>query len=203
MKILVLFYSTWGHMYRMSKAAAEGAAEVEGAEIRLMRVPETLSKEIIEKIGAVEAQKTFADVPVASPNDLEWLDGLIVGVSTRYGMMTAQMKTFLDATGFIWTKNGLMDKPIAVISSTAQQHGGNEVSILTTYAAFMHHGMIPVGLPYAFPGQSGYDQVRGGSPYGASTIAGGQGDRWPAEDELAGARYQGRRLARITKKLVS
>jgi NAD(P)H dehydrogenase (quinone) len=203
MKILVLFYSTWGHMYRMAKAAAEGAAAVDGAEVRLMRIPETLSREVLDKIGAVEAQKTFADVPVAAPADLEGIDGLIVGVSTRYGMMTAQMKTFLDATGFIWVKNGLMDKPIAVVSSTAQQHGGNEVSILTTYAAFMHHGMIPVGLPYAFPGQTGHDQVRGGSPYGASTIAGGQGDRWPSEDELAGARYQGRRLAVIAKKLAS
>lgn len=202
MKIGIFFYSTYGHMYKMAEAAAEGAREVEGAEVELLRIPETLPQEVLVKMHAVEAQKAFEHIPVAKPADLARFDGLVFGVSTRYGMMTAQMKTFLDATGFLWAEQKLADKPVAVLSSTATQHGGNELAILTTYAMLMHHGMIPIGLPYTYEGQRRMDEVTGGSPYGASTIAGRNGDRLPSETELNAARYQGKRLAQIAAKLV-
>ncbi len=201
MKIAVVFYSTYGHMYQMARAGAEGAGQVEGAEVRTLRVAETLPREVLEMMGAVEAQKAFAEVPVAKADDLDGIDGLILGVSTRYGMMAAQMKAFLDSTGPLWVAGKLIDKPVSVISSTATQHGGNELAILTAYASLMHHGMIPVGLPYSFQGQRTMDEITGGSPYGASTIAGGEGRRLPSENELEAARFQGRRLAQVASRL--
>ena len=152
-------------------------------------------------MGALEAQKAFAEIPAADPSVLKGIDGLVFASSTRYGMMAAQAKTFLDATGGLWMSQGLEGKPVAYLTSSATQHGGNELSAISGLAAFMHQGMIPVGLPYAYQGQMGIDEIKGGSPYGASTIAGGQGERMPSENELAAARYQGRRLAEIAKKL--
>jgi NAD(P)H dehydrogenase (quinone) len=201
MKIPVVFYSTYGHVLQLARAAAEGAAEIRGTEVQLYRVTETLPNEVLEKMGALDAQKAFADIPAASPEVLKGIGGLILASSTRYGMMTAQMKSFLDSTGGLWAVQELADKPVAYLTSTATQHGGLEMSALSAYAAMMHHGMIPVGLPYTFQGQMGVDEIKGGSPYGASTIAGGSGERMASAVELEAARYQGRRLADIAIRL--
>ncbi len=201
MNIPVIFYSTYGHMYQMAKAAAEGVEQVKDARARLLRVAETLPPEILEKMGALEAQKAFAQVPTARVEELEDIGGLILGVSTRYGLMAVQLKAFLDSTGPLWLEGKLIDKPVSVLSSSATQHGGNELAILSTCASLMHHGMIPVGLPYSFQGQMTLDEITGGSPYGASTIAGGQGQRLPSATELEAARFQGRRLAEIAARL--
>ena len=201
MKIKVLFYSTYGHMYQLAKAAAEGAAEVAGAEVEILRIPETLPAEVLEKMGALEAQKHFAAVRVATVEELANADGFILGVPTKYGNMAYQVKQFLDKTGQLWAVQALANKPVAVMSSTATQHGGQEIALLATYASLMHHGMIPVGLPYTYQGQMGVDEVVGGSPYGATTSTDGDGSRMPSKRELDGARYQGKRLAEIAGKL--
>lgn len=200
MKVLVLFYSTYGHVYRMAQAVAEGARDA-GAEVTLKRVPETLPAEVLGKMGALEAQKAFASVPVADPSELASYDAVLFGTPTRFGNMAAQMKQFLDATGGLWAKGALVGKVGSVFASTATQHGGQESTILTFHTVLMHHGMVVVGLPYAFQGQMRIDELTGGSPYGASTIAGGQGERMPSENELAAARYQGKHVATIAKKL--
>ncbi len=201
MKINVLFYSMYGHMYQMAQAAAAGAGEVSGAEVNILRVPETLPDGVLEAMGALEAQKQFADIPLATMDDLASADGLIFGIPTRYGRMSAQWANFLDQSGQLWLQGSLIDKPVALMSSSATQHGGQESTILSTAASLMHHGMLVVGLPYSFQGQMGVDELTGGSPYGASTITGGQGERLPSENELAGARFQGKRLAEIAAKL--
>ncbi|HUX50058.1 MAG TPA: NAD(P)H:quinone oxidoreductase [Spirochaetia bacterium] len=201
MKIQVIFYSTYGHMYQMAKAAAEGAKEVAGAEVSLLRIPETLPNEVLEKMGALEAQKQFADVPVATVEQLEQADGFMFGVPTKYGNMAYQVKQFLDQTGALWARQALGGKPAGVMSSSATQHGGQEAAILATHVSLMHHGLILVGLPYSYQGQMGVDEVVGGSPYGASTITGGDGSRMPSKRELDAARFQGKRVAEIAKKL--
>jgi NAD(P)H dehydrogenase (quinone) len=203
MKINILFYSMYGHMFQMAKAAQEGVNEVPGAESRILRIPETLPLEVLEDMGAVEAQKQFADIPEAGMEDLAEADGLIFGIPTRYGRLSAQWANFLDQSGQLWLKGTLIDKPVALMSSSATQHGGQESTLISTGASLMHHGMLVVGLPYSFQGQMGVDEIVGGSPYGASTIAGGQGERLPSERDLAGARFQGKRLAEITRKLSS
>ncbi len=200
MKILIVFHSTYGHMYKMVQAAAEGAQEA-GAEVELKRVPELLSDEVIAAMGATEAQKQLADIPVVAAEDLEQADGIIFGVPTRFGNMVGQMRMFLDSTGHQWAKGALVGKVGSVISSSATQHGGQESTILTTQITLLHHGMVIVGLPYAFQGQTTMDEISGGSPYGASTIAGGDGSRLPSENELAGARFQGKHVAQIAGKL--
>ena len=201
MKILVVFYSMYGHIYQMAKAVAEGAAEVKGAKGLLRQVPETLPPEVLEKMGAVEAQKQWAGVHVATVEELAEADGILFGTPTRFGNMCGQMKQFLDSTGGLWMKGALVGKPGGVFTSTATQHGGQESTILTFHAVLLHQGMVVVGLPYAFQGQMGVEEISGGSPYGASTIAGGDGSRQPSENELAGARFQGRHLAEIAAKL--
>jgi len=201
MKIQVIFYSTYGHMYQMAKAAAEGAKEVAGAEVSLLRIPETLPNEVLEKMGALEAQKQFADVPVATVEQLEQADGFMFGVPTKYGNMAYQVKQFLDQTGALWARQALGGKPAGVMSSSATQHGGQESAILSTHVSLMHHGLILVGLPYSYQGQMGVDEIVGGSPYGASTITGGDGSRMPSKRELDAARFQGKRVAEIAKKL--
>jgi len=203
MKILVLFYSTYGHTYRMAQAVAEGAREVPGADVTLKRVPETLPADVLDKMGATEAQKSFASVPVASVEDLASADAVIFGAPTRFGSVAAQMRQFLDATGSLWAKGALVGKVASVFTSTATQHGGQESTILSLHPTLLHHGMVIVGLPYAFAGQTRIDEVTGCSPYGASTITGGNGERMPSENELAGAKHQGRHVAQITKKLVT
>ncbi|HEY9161896.1 MAG TPA: NAD(P)H:quinone oxidoreductase [Desulfomonilia bacterium] len=201
MKVLVVFYSMYGHIYKMAKAVAEGANEVDGAEVKLRRVPETLSDEILKKMHAIETGKMFADVPVCSMDELAGADAIIFGTPTRFGNMCAQMRQFLDATGGLWAKRSLVGKVGSVFTSSGTQHGGQESTILSFHTTLLHHGMIIVGLPYSFDGQSRTDEVAGCSPYGASTIAGPSGERSPSTNELDGARYQGRHVAMIARKL--
>ena len=203
MKVLIPFYSTYGHVYRMAEAVAEGVREVPGAEAVLRRVPETLPKEVIEAMGAVEAQKTFAHVPVITVDELPGADAVIFGTPTRFGNMCGQMRQFLDATGQLWASGALVGKVGSVFTSTATQHGGQEATLLSTHITLLHQGFVIVGLPYAFQGQLRNDEITGGSPYGASTIAGTQGERMPSENELAGARFQGRHVASIAAKLAA
>ena len=203
MKILVLFYSTYGHIYQMAKAVVEGAKQIEGMEVELKRVPETLSQEVIAKMGATEAQKAFADVPIATVDDLTTADAIIFGTPTRFGNMAAQMKAFLDATGGIWAKGALIGKIGSVFTSTSTQHGGQESTILSFHTVLLHHGMLISGLPYSFSGQTIMTEISGGSPYGATTISGGDGSRMPSENELAGARFQGKHVAGLLQKRVN
>jgi NAD(P)H dehydrogenase (quinone) len=195
-KILVLYYSSWGHMEQMAKAAAEGAREA-GAEVTVKRVPELVP----EEVAKAAYYKLDQEAPIATPLELENYDGFIFGVSTRYGGMAAQFKNFLDQTGPLWAKGALVNKVATVMSSTATQHGGQEIAILSTQASLQHHGLIIVPLSYAYQGQSGVDVVRGGSPYGMTTMSDSDGSRQPSTQELEGARFQGKRLAEITAKL--
>jgi NAD(P)H dehydrogenase (quinone) len=201
MKVLVVFYSMYGHIYKMAQAVAEGAKEVPGAEVALRRVPETLSDEVLGKMGALEAQKGMAGIPVCTVSELAGADAIIFGTPTRFGNMCGQMRQFLDATGQLWAKNALVGKVGSVFTSSGTQHGGQESTILTFHVTLLHQGMVIVGLPYAFAGQTRMDEITGGSPYGASTIVGGKGDRMPSENELASARWQGRHVAQIAAKL--
>ena len=202
MKILIVYYSTYGHVHQMAQAIAEGAKMVEGSQVDLRRVPETLSKEVLESMGAVEAQKAFESVPICTVDELGSADAIIFGTPTRFGNMAAQMKQFLDATGSLWQKGALVGKVGSVFTSSATQHGGQESTILSFHIPLLHHGMIIVGLPYAFQEQMRIDEITGGSPYGASTIAGGKGERMPSKNELEAAKFQGKHVATITAKLV-
>jgi NAD(P)H dehydrogenase (quinone) len=203
MKILVVYYSAYGHIHRMAEAVADGAREVKGAEVLMRRVPETLPEEILGRMGALEAQKGFSHIPECKQEELASADAIIFGTPTRFGNMCGQMRQFLDATGGLWAKGALVGKVGGVFTSSGTQHGGQESTILSFHITLLHHGMIVVGLPYAFQGQMRTDEVTGGSPYGASTIAGTSGERTPTENELAGARFQGRHIAEITAKLTA
>ncbi|PIP37361.1 MAG: NAD(P)H:quinone oxidoreductase [Desulfobacterales bacterium CG07_land_8_20_14_0_80_52_14] len=203
MKALVVFYSTYGHVYQMAEAVAEGVRAVNGAEVILRRVPETLPIEVLKQMGALEAQKRFAHIPVCAVQELAGADAVIFGTPTRFGNMCGQMRQFLDATGELWAKGALVGKVGSVFTSSATQHGGQESTILTFHVTLLHHGFILVGLPYTFQGQMTIDEISGGSPYGASTIAGGDGSRMPSENELAAARFQGKHVAAIASKLSS
>lgn len=200
-QVLILYYSAYGHMHRMCEAAREGVESVEGATAVLRRVPETLPQEILEATGIARAQEAFAHVPIAQPEDLETADAVLFGIPTRFGNMCAQMRAFLDATGPLWARGALVGKPAGVMVSSATQHGGQETTILSALVTLLHHGMIIVGLPYTFTLQTRLDEVTGCSPYGASTITGPQGERFPSETELAGARYQGKYLAIVAKAM--
>jgi len=190
MKVLVVFYSMYGHVYRMAEAIAEGAREVPGAEVVLRRVPETLPQEVMQKMGAVEPQKAFAHVPVCTVAELGEADAILFGTPTRFGNMCGQMRQFLDATGKLWTQGALVGKVGSAFASSNTQHGGQESTILSFHITLLHQGMVVVGLPYAFEGQMRMDEITGGSPYGASTIAGAKGER-----------FQGRHVASIAAKL--
>ena len=202
MKVNIVFYSMYGHIYRMAEAVAEGARQVSGSEVGLFQVPETLSSEILAKMGATEAKKAFAHIPVATMETLSKADAVIFGTPTRFGMMTAQMRSFLDATGGLWVEGALIGKVGSVFASSATQHGGQESTILSFHTTLLHQGMIIVGVPYSEKRQMTLNEITGGSPYGASTIAGGDGSRLPSENELAIARFQGKHVAEITKRLV-
>lgn len=202
MKVLVVYYSMYGHTHRMAEAVAEGVKEVEGADVEMKRVLETVPDEMLEKIGALEAQKAFAHVPVCTVDELPNYDAIIFGTPTRFGNMCGQMRNFLDQTGQLWAEGALVGKVGSVFASSATQHGGQESTILSFHTTLLHQGMIIVGLPYSFQGQMRIDEITGGSPYGASTIAGGQGERMPSENELAAARFQGKHVAMIASKLV-
>jgi len=198
MKVLIVFYSAWGHVCSMAKAMAKSVAEVKGAEAVLRRVPETLPETMQKELSII----SIPDVPVCTIDELASADAIIFGAPTRFGNMCGQMRQFLDGTGALWAKGALVGKVGSVFTSSATQHGGQESTILSFHTTLLHHGMIIVGLPYSFEGQSRTDEITGGSPYGASTIAGGKGDRQPSENELAAARFQGKHVAEITSKLV-
>jgi len=197
-KVLVLYYSSYGHIEKMAGAMAEGVREA-GADVTIKRVPELVPEEVAKKSGF----KLDQAAPIASVAELPDYDAIIFGVPTRFGNMPAQMKNFLDQTGGLWMKGSLIGKVGSVFTSSATQHGGQESTILTTHTVLLHHGMVIVGLPYSFKGQTIMNEITGGSPYGASTIADGNGSRQPSENELAGARYQGKHVASIAAKLKS
>lgn len=203
MKVKIVFYSMYGHVYRMAEAVAAGAREVEGVEVELLQVPELIPGEVLAKSGAKKAREAFAHIPVARVNDLVDADAVIFGTPTRFGNMCAQMRNFLDQTGGIFAKNALVGKVGSVFTSSNTQHGGQETTIITFYITLLHHGMVIVGLPYSESRQSTMDEITGGSPYGASTICGADGSRMPSENELAMARFQGRHVATIAKKLTA
>ena len=185
----------------MAEAIAEGVLEVPGCEAIIRRVPETLPPEVIVAMGAQDAQKAMAHIPIAQVDDLATADAIIFGTPTRFGNMCGQMRQFLDATGQLWMKGALVGKVGSVFTSSGTQHGGQESTILSFHTTLLHHGMVIVGLPYAFAGQMDNSEITGGSPYGASTIAGTKGERVPTQNELAGARFQGAHVAKIAKKL--
>ena len=201
MKVLIPFYSLYGHIYKMALAVAEGVSQVDSAEVTIRRVPETLSEEVIEKMGAIEAQKDMTDIPVYTVDELGQADAVIFGTPTRFGNMCGQMRQFLDSAGSLWLSGALVGKVGSVFTSSNTQHGGQETTIISFHLTLFHLGMVIVGLPYSFQGQRLMDEITGCSPYGASTIAGAGGERVPSENELAGARFQGRHVAMIAKKL--
>jgi NAD(P)H dehydrogenase (quinone) len=196
-KVLVLYHSFYGHIEAMANAVAEGAREVGGSTVDIKRVPETVPDDAFRQAGG----KTGQAAPIAAPGDLANYDAVIFGTGTRFGNMTGQMRTFLDQTGALWMSGALVGKVGSVFASSATQHGGQESTILTFHPTLLHHGMIIVGLPYAESRQMGLDEIKGGSPYGASTIAGAQGERMPSEQELGMARFQGRHVTSIAAKL--
>ena len=201
MNVLIVYYSMYGHIRRMAEAIKDGAGGVSGADVKICRVPETLPEEVLIKMGAVETQKAQAHVPVCTMENLVSAQAIIFGTPTRFGNMCGQMRQFLDATGGLWAKGSLIGKVGSVFTSSATQHGGQESTILSFHVTLLHHGMVIVGLPYAFAGQMRIDEMTGGSPYGASTIAGGDGKRLPSENEFDAARFQGKHVAEIAAKL--
>lgn len=196
-KILVLYHSTYGHVEAMAEAIAEGARQVDGAAVDIKRVPELVPEELAKKSG----YKLDQAAPIAKVDDLAGYDAIIVGAGTRYGTAASQMRNFLDQTGPLWAKGALVGKVGAAFSSTATQHGGQETTLIGLIQTLLHHGMVVAGLPYAWEGQSRIDEITGGSPYGATTITGGDGSRWPSDNELEGARWQGRYVAETATKL--
>lgn len=200
-KVHVVFYSMYGHIYRMAEAVAEGAREVEGAEVSLFQVAELVPEEALVRTGAKAAREAFAHIPPADPKRLPEADAVLFGTPTRFGNMCAQMRNFLDQTGQLWLKGALVGKVGSVFTSTATQHGGQETTITSFYSTLLHHGMVIVGVPYTEPRLLNMAEITGGSPYGASTLAGGDGSRLPSENELAIARFQGRHVTQIAKKL--
>lgn len=195
-KVLVLYYSSWGHMEQMAQAAAEGARQA-GAEVTIKRVPELVPLEVAKAAH----YKLDQEAPIADPLELENYDAIIVGASTRYGAMAAQLKNFFDQTGPLWARGALLNKVGSVMVSTATQHGGAEIALISTQVHLQHHGMIIVPLSYAYQGQMGNDVVRGGAPYGMTTTSDGDGSRQPSAQELEGASFQGKRVAEIATKL--
>ena len=200
-KILIVYYSMYTHIHKMAQAVAEGARQVPGSEAILRRVPETLPDEVLLAMAAVDAQKSMVDIPIATVEELADADAIIFGTPTRFGNMCGQMRQFLDATGQLWAKGALVSKVGSVFTSSATQHGGQESTILNFHTTLLHQGMVIVGLPYSFAGQMDNSEITGGSPYGASTIAGTKGERQPTENDLAGARFQGNHVALIAAKL--
>ncbi len=203
MKIQIIFYSMYGHIHEMAEAVAEGAREVEGAEVSLYQVAELVPDAALERTGAKAARQVFAHIPEAVPDQMVEADAIIFGTPTRFGNMCAQMRNFLDRTGQLWVSGGLVGKVGSVFTSTATQHGGQETTITSFHSTLLHHGMIIVGVPYTETLLMNMTEITGGSPYGASTLAGSDGSRRPTENELAVARTQGRRVAQIARKLAA
>ena len=201
-RVQVVFYSMYGHIYQMAEAVAAGAREVEGVEVSLYQVQELVPDERLRESGAKAAREAFAHVPLAQPGQLADADAVIFGTPTRFGNMCAQMRNFLDQTGKLWATDACVGKVASVFISTASQHGGQESTILSFHNTLMHLGMIVVGVPYTEKRLLKMDEITGGTPYGASTLAGEDGSRAPSENELAIARFQGRHVAEITSALV-
>ena len=200
-KIQVVFYSMYGHVHKLAEAVAEGARQVPGAKVELYQVAELVPDEALEKSGAKAARKAFAHIPVIEPAKLAEADAVIFGTPTRFGNMCAQIRNFLDQTGQLWLKGALAGKVGSVFTSTGTQHGGQETTITSFHSTLLHQGMIIVGVPYTVPELTNMKEITGGSPYGASTLAGGDGSRQPSENELTIARFQGKHVAQIAKKL--
>jgi NAD(P)H dehydrogenase (quinone) len=200
-KIQVVFYSMYGHVYQLAEAIAAGARDVAGTEVSLYQVPELVPDEVLEKSGAKAARSAFAQVPVARPEQLPDADAIIFGTPTRFGNMCAQMRNFLDQTGGLWMRGSLIGKVGSVFTSTASQHGGQETTITSFHSTLLHHGMVIVGVPYSEQRLVEMNEVTGGTPYGASTLAAPDGSRQPSENELAIARFQGKHVAQIAARL--
>jgi NAD(P)H dehydrogenase (quinone) len=200
-RMLVVYYSLYGHVHKMAQAVSEGATAVNGVEVVVRRVPETLPDDVITKMGAVDAQQTMVNVPIATVDDLAEADAIVFGTPTRFGNMCGQMRQFLDATGSLWQKGALVGKVGSVFASTGTQHGGQETTLLSFMVTLFHQGMIVVGLPYAYEGLLNMDEITGGTPYGATTMAGADGSRQPTDNELGAARFQGEHVARIAAQL--
>jgi len=197
-KVLVLYHSSYGHVEQMAEAVAEGARSVAGVEVAIKRVPELVPPDIAARSG----MKVEQAAPFADPNELGDYDAIIVGTPTRFGNMSAQMRNFWDQTGGLWFQRKLVGKVGSAFTSTASQHGGQETTLVATHITLLHHGMVIVGLPYSWEGNAQMSEISGGTPYGASTLA-GDGSRQPSANELEGARWQGRHVAEIAKKLAA
>ena len=200
-KIQVVFYSMYGHVYQLAEAEAAGAREVPGVDVALYQVPELMPEEALVKSGAKQARAAFAHIPIAKPDQLAEADAIIFGTPTRFGNMCAQMRNFLDQTGGLWMGGKLIGKIGSVFTSTASQHGGQETTITSFHSTLLHQGMIIVGVPYSEAALLNMNEITGGTPYGASTLAGHDGSRKPTENELRIARFQGKHVAEIAKRL--
>jgi NAD(P)H dehydrogenase (quinone) len=200
-KIQVIFYSMYGHIFKMAEAVAAGAREVEGAQVDIYQVAELVPESTLERMGAKAARQVFAHIPLAKVEQLPEADAILFGTPTRFGNMCAQMRNYLDQTGQLWLKGSLVGKVGSVFTSTATQHGGQETTITSFHTTLLHQGMVIVGVPYSEQGLLNMKEITGGSPYGAGTLAGGDGSRQPSENELAIARFQGKHVAQIAKKL--
>jgi len=200
-KIYIVFYSMYGHIYKMAQAVEAGAKSAPDTEVSLFQVKETLPDEVLTKMGALDAKKAWAQVPTIQPTQLADADAIIFGIPTRFGLVVSPMQTLFDATGQLWAQGKLVGKVGSVFASTATQHGGQETTIVHAHTFLFHQGMVVVGVPYACPNLSNMTEITGGTPYGATTIAGSKGDRQPTENELAIARYQGKHVAEIAGKL--
>lgn len=199
--IQIIFYSMYGHVYQMAEAVAEGAKQIPGANVSLYQVQELVPENVLEKSGAKQAREKFKNIPIAQVSQLGNADAIIFGTPTRFGNMCAQMRNFLDQTGGIWAEGVLIGKVGSVFTSTATQHGGQETTITSFHTTLLHHGMVIVGVPYAEPGLSNMHEITGGTPYGASTLAGVDGKRQPSANELAIAKFQGKHVTQIARAL--
>ena len=199
--VQIIFYSLHGHVYRMAEAVAEGARSVPDTKVELFQVRETLPDEVIAKMGATETRKKFAHVPIAQTDRLADADAIILGIPTRYGLVVGQMQDFIDTTGQLWIKGTLVGKVGSIFTSTATQHGGHEATCLAAHTFLFHQGMVVVGVPYSCQELMNMNEITGGSPYGAGTLAGPKGDRQPTQNELTIARFQGKHVAQIAAKL--
>jgi NAD(P)H dehydrogenase (quinone) len=202
-RVQVIFYSLYGHVYRLAEAVAEGARSVAGAQVELLQVTETLPQEVLAKMGAVEAKKAFAHVPTAVQTRLPEADVILLGTGTRYGAATAQMRAFLDNTGPLWSSGALIGKVGGAFTSTASQHGGQETTLTSLHTFFYHMGMVVTGVPYSAQELLNMNEITGGTPYGASTVTGAKGERMPSANELAIARFQGKHATSIGAKLAN
>ena len=200
-KIQVIFYSMYGHIFKMAEAVAAGAREVDGAQVDIYQVAELVPESTLERMGAKAARQVFAHIPLAKVEQLPVADAILFGTPTRFGNMCAQMRNYLDQTGQLWLKGSLIGKVGSVFTSTATQHGGQETTVTSFHTTLLHQGMVIVGVPYSEQGLLNMQEITGGSPYGAGTLAGGDGSRQPSENELAIARFQGKHVAQIAKKL--